>query len=108
MAFFAGMLFSQLFCMKKAGKISPLAFVLAILISSWRKLICLSSRYAFGILEGAFSMSHNTIKVLVVDDEEAMQEVLQMRLQEWEFDVCLAEDGVLGRELAKSYNPDIV
>jgi DNA-binding response OmpR family regulator len=45
---------------------------------------------------------------LVVDDETAMREVLQMRLQEWGFDVCLAEDGMEGKELAKSYDPDIV
>ena len=60
------------------------------------------------VLESAFNVNHHSIKVLVVDDEEAMREVLQMRLQEWGFDVCLAEDGVQGKELAESYNPDIV
>ncbi len=53
-------------------------------------------------------MNHRSTKILVVDDEEAMREVLQMRLQEWGFDVCLAEDGVQGKELAESYDPDIV
>ncbi len=53
-------------------------------------------------------MNHRSTKILVVDDEEAMREVLQMRLQEWGFDVCLAEDGMQGKELAESYDPDIV
>ena len=53
-------------------------------------------------------MKHRTNKILVVDDEAAMREVLQMRLLEWGFDVCLAEDGVQGKELAESYDPDIV
>jgi DNA-binding NtrC family response regulator len=47
-------------------------------------------------------------KILVVDDEAAMREVLQMRLQEWGFDVCLAEDGLQGKEMAESHDPDIV
>ena len=49
-------------------------------------------------------MSSRSTRVLVVDDEAAMREVLEMRLQEWGFDVCLAEDGVEGKELAESYN----
>jgi len=44
------------------------------------------------------------MRVLVVDDEAAMREVLELRLQEWGFDVCLAEDGVEGKELAESYD----
>jgi DNA-binding NtrC family response regulator len=48
------------------------------------------------------------MKVLVVDDETAMREVLEMRLQEWGFEVCLAGDGVEGKEKAESYDPDIV
>jgi DNA-binding NtrC family response regulator len=47
-------------------------------------------------------------KILVVDDEAAMREVLQMRLQEWGYEVCLAEDGVEGKEMAESHDPDIV
>jgi DNA-binding NtrC family response regulator len=53
-------------------------------------------------------VNHRSTRILVVDDETAMREVLQMRLQEWGFDVCLAEDGMEGKELAKSYDPDIV
>jgi len=47
-------------------------------------------------------------KILVVDDEAAMREVLQMRLQKWGYDVCLAEDGVEGKKMAESHDPDIV
>jgi DNA-binding NtrC family response regulator len=48
------------------------------------------------------------MKILVVDDEAAMRAVLEMRLQEWGFEVCLAEDGLEGKELAESFDPDIV
>jgi DNA-binding NtrC family response regulator len=54
------------------------------------------------------SVNHRNTKILVVDDEAAMREVLQMRLLEWGFDVSLAEDGIKGQELVESYNPDIV
>ena len=47
-------------------------------------------------------------KILVVDDEAAMREVLQMRLQKWGYEVCLAEDGVEGKKMAESHDPDIV
>ena len=53
-------------------------------------------------------MSSNALKILVVDDEAAMREVLEMRLESWGFDVCLAEDGARGEEMALSGNPDIV
>jgi DNA-binding NtrC family response regulator len=53
-------------------------------------------------------VNNRTIKVLVVDDEAAMREVLEMRLQEWGFDVCLAGDGIEGKEKAESFDPDIV
>ena len=53
-------------------------------------------------------MNNHPIKVLVVDDEAAMREVLEMRLQEWGFDVCLAGDGFEGKTLAESFDPDIV
>src|SRR5436309_13679300 len=51
--------------------------------------------------------SHKT-RVLVVDDEPAMREVLEMLLQKWGFEVRLASDGIEGRELAESYDPDVV
>jgi DNA-binding NtrC family response regulator len=47
-------------------------------------------------------------RILIVDDEPAMREVLEMRLEEWGFDVCLAEDGMEGKEKAESCDPDIV
>jgi DNA-binding NtrC family response regulator len=53
-------------------------------------------------------VSYRSTRILVVDDEAAMREVLQMRLQEWGFDICVAEDGLEGKELAESYDPDIV
>src|SRR5512139_1228072 len=37
-----------------------------------------------------------------------MREVLEMRLQEWGFEVCLAADGREGEQLAESFDPDIV
>jgi len=53
-------------------------------------------------------VTSRSTKILVVDDEPAMREVLEMRLQEWGFEVCLATDGAEGKELAESYDPDIV
>jgi len=53
-------------------------------------------------------LNSRSMKVLVVDDEAAMREVLEMRLQEWGFEVCLAEDGIEGKEKAESFDPDIV
>ncbi len=53
-------------------------------------------------------MNQRITKILVVDDEAAMREVLQMRLQEWGYEVCLAEDGMEGKKMAESCDPDIV
>jgi DNA-binding NtrC family response regulator len=53
-------------------------------------------------------VNHRPTKILVVDDEAAMREVVQMRLIEWGFEVCLAEDGIQGKELVESQDPDIV
>ena len=36
-------------------------------------------------------------KVLIVDDEPAIREVLEMILQEWGYDVRLASDGAEGK-----------
>src|SRR5215831_8353998 len=47
-------------------------------------------------------------KVLIVDDEPAIREVLEMILQEWGYDVRLASDGAEAKELVESYNPEIV
>jgi DNA-binding NtrC family response regulator len=53
-------------------------------------------------------MSNSRQKVLVVDDEPAMREVLEMLLQDWGYDVRVAFDGVEGEEMAQAYEPDIV
>jgi DNA-binding NtrC family response regulator len=47
-------------------------------------------------------------RILIVDDEAAMREVLELRLQEWGFEVLLAEEGMEGKEKAESWDPDIV
>ena len=53
-------------------------------------------------------MPSRPLKVLVVDDEEAMREVLEMRLQGWGYDVCLAATGAEGCTMAESSKPDVV
>jgi DNA-binding NtrC family response regulator len=47
-------------------------------------------------------------KVLIVDDEPAIREVLEMILQEWGYDVRLASDGAEAKEIVESYDPDVV
>ncbi len=47
-------------------------------------------------------------KILVVDDEEAMREVLEMRLQGWGFEVKIASDGHEAQTLVHSFIPDII
>jgi CheY-like chemotaxis protein len=44
-------------------------------------------------------------KVLIVDDEPAIREVLEMILQEWGYDIKLAPDGAEAKELVESYDP---
>jgi two-component system response regulator HydG len=46
--------------------------------------------------------------ILVVDDEAAMREVLQARLEKWGFSVLLAETGRQAEALADQERPDIV
>jgi DNA-binding NtrC family response regulator len=53
-------------------------------------------------------MSINSIKILVVDDDAAMREVLEIRLRQWGYHVGLAANGLEAQRLAKSYDPDIV
>ena len=48
------------------------------------------------------------MRVLVVDDEEAMRAVLELRLQEWGFDVFLAADGAEARKQVERTAPDVV
>src|SRR5262245_9831882 len=53
-------------------------------------------------------MNPSKQRVLVVDDEPAMREVLEMLLGDWGYDVKVASDGIEGEEFAQSYDPDIV
>ncbi len=53
-------------------------------------------------------MSEKPLTILVVDDEPAMREVLDMRLSEWGHRVLLASDGVAARQTAERENPDVV
>jgi DNA-binding NtrC family response regulator len=47
-------------------------------------------------------------KVLLVDDDPDLQEILQICLRQWGFEVTSAANGDEGARLAKSYHPDIV
>ena len=47
-------------------------------------------------------------KVLLVDDDPDLQEILQICLRQWGFEVASAANGAEGARLAKSYDPDIV
>ena len=47
-------------------------------------------------------------KVLIVDDEPAIREVLEMILQEWGYEVRLASDGAEAKDTVEGYEPDIV
>jgi DNA-binding NtrC family response regulator len=47
-------------------------------------------------------------KILIVDDEEAMLEVLRIRLEQWGYTVNLAHSGVEAKDLVSSFQPDIV
>ena len=53
-------------------------------------------------------MKKRRTRILIVDDEAAMREVLELRLQEWGFEIFLAEEGMEGKEKAESCDPDIV
>ncbi len=47
-------------------------------------------------------------KVLVVDDEEPILELLKYNLEKQGYDVKIASDGFIGVELAKRFHPDLV
>jgi DNA-binding NtrC family response regulator len=47
-------------------------------------------------------------KVLVVDDEEAVREVLRMRLERWGYEVVLAADAAEARQAVDDASPDLV
>jgi two-component system, cell cycle response regulator DivK len=47
-------------------------------------------------------------KILLVEDNEMNRDMLGRRLQRHGFEVCMAEDGPKGIELARSERPDLV
>ena len=47
-------------------------------------------------------------KVLLVDDDPDLQEILQICLKQWGFEVAIASNGNEGAQLVDSYHPDIV
>jgi len=53
-------------------------------------------------------MTRDKLKVLVVDDEAAMREVLEMRLKQWGFEVVLAKDATEAQAIAEREDPDAV
>lgn len=48
------------------------------------------------------------MKVLIVEDEEALRKVLQEKLQRAGFETFAAKDGIEGWNMAKSKNPDMI
>jgi len=53
-------------------------------------------------------VSGRSLTILVVDDEAAMREVLEMRLSEWGHRVLVASDGAEARVMAERERPDLV
>jgi DNA-binding NtrC family response regulator len=48
------------------------------------------------------------LKILVVDDEEAMREVLRERIESWGFEVSTAADGANAERRVSTFDPDAV
>jgi DNA-binding NtrC family response regulator len=53
-------------------------------------------------------LDKRAMKILVVDDDATMRDVLEMRVQKWGFDVMVAADASEARELARRERPDLV
>jgi len=53
-------------------------------------------------------MTTGPVKILLADDDADMRELLQIRLQAWGYEVCLASDGQEAKKLAESWNPDLI
>ncbi|MEE8350061.1 MAG: sigma-54 dependent transcriptional regulator [Acidobacteriota bacterium] len=53
-------------------------------------------------------MANKRMKILVVDDDAAMREVLRIRLESWGYQVQQAVDAAQAQELVRSYNPKLV
>ena len=48
------------------------------------------------------------IKILIVEDEEALAEILEYNLRREGYDVYVANDGLDGLEKAQAIKPDLV
>lgn len=53
-------------------------------------------------------MPKKSLKILIVDDEAAMREVLELRLQGWGYKTATAADGEQAREAVKRFKPHLV
>ena len=53
-------------------------------------------------------MDAESYRVLVVDDDPAMLDVLRIRLQVWGYEVFLAEDALTGARLAAKEAPHVI
>ena len=53
-------------------------------------------------------MANKRMKILVVDDDAAIREVLRIRLESWGYRVKQAADAGQARDLVRSYNPKLV
>ena len=53
-------------------------------------------------------MSRASVRILVVDDEAAICEVLETRLTSWGYDVLLANDGATALRILKESAPDLI
>ena len=53
-------------------------------------------------------MASAPTRVLLVDDDPDLQEILQICLKQWGYDVAVASNGNEGAQLVDSYHPDIV
>jgi DNA-binding NtrC family response regulator len=53
-------------------------------------------------------METRLYRVLVIDDDPAMLDVLRLRLQVWGYEVFLAEDALTGARMAAQEAPDVI
>ena len=53
-------------------------------------------------------METRPYRVLVIDDDPAMLDVLRLRLQVWGYEVFLAEDALTGARMAAQEAPDVI
>lgn len=53
-------------------------------------------------------MSSDKKKILLIEDEPDFRQVLRMRLETQGYDIIEAEDGVMGLEMARHQQPDLI